>query len=65
MKKLYRSDENKTVAGIIGGVGEYFNIDPVVLRLLLILILIFTGFVPGLITYFIAMLVVPKKPHSA
>ena len=64
MKKLYRSDNNKIVAGVIGGVGEYFDVDPVVLRLLSVLILIFTGLVPGLIAYLIAILVVPKKPQS-
>ena len=64
MKKLYRSDSNKILAGVIGGVGEYFDVDPVVLRLLWVLILIFTGLVPGLLVYLIAMLVVPKKPQS-
>ena len=34
IKKLYRSSENKTIAGIVGGVGEYFEIDPVLLRLI-------------------------------
>lgn len=64
MKKLYRSNENKIFAGIIGGVGEYFDVDPVVLRLLWVLIIIFTGLVPGIVAYLIAMLVVPEKPKS-
>ena len=65
MEKLYRSDNNKILAGVIGGIGEYFDVDPVALRLLWVLILISTGFFPGLIVYLIAILVVPKKSYSA
>lgn len=64
MKKLYRSDTNKIFAGIIGGMGEYFDIDPVLLRVLWILILVSTGVLPGLIAYIIAIFVVPKKPKD-
>jgi len=61
-KKLYRSDTNKAFAGIIGGLGEYFDVDPVVLRLFWLLILVVTGIIPGLIVYLIAMFIVPKRP---
>lgn len=62
MKKLYKSEENKVFAGVLGGVGEYFDIDPTILRLGYILITIMTGFFPAIIGYIIAVLVVPKKP---
>jgi phage shock protein C len=62
MKKLYRSDTNKVWKGIIGGFGEYFNIDPVLLRVIFIFFVLATGIVPGLITYIIALWIVPKKP---
>lgn len=61
MKKLYRSETNKVFAGIIGGIGEYFDVDPVLLRVLWLLILASTGIIPGLIVYLIAIFVVPKK----
>jgi len=61
MKKLYKSNKNKIFTGIIGGVGEYFNIDPVLLRISWVLATAFTGFVPGIIAYFISILVVPVK----
>lgn len=61
-KHLYRSRENKVFGGVIGGLGEYFGLDPVLLRLIWVLILIFTGIVPGLIVYLIALVVVPEKP---
>ena len=62
-KKLYRSDTNKILAGIIGGIGEYFDIDPTILRLGYVLLAIATGIAPALIAYAIAVIVVPKKPH--
>lgn len=62
MKKLYKSSENKIFAGVIGGVGEYFDVDPVILRLACILLVAFTGFIAGVMAYFIAIFVVPGKP---
>ena len=61
IKRLYRSEKNKVIAGVFGGLGKYANIDPVLLRLVWVLIVIFTGFVPGLIAYFLAIIIVPKK----
>jgi len=46
-KRLYRSEKNKVIAGILGGLGEYADVDPVLLRLVWVLIVIFTGFIPG------------------
>ncbi len=63
MKKLYRSKTNKVFAGIIGGMGEYFDIDPVILRLIWIVLLIATGVIPGLIVYIVAIFIVPEHPH--
>ncbi len=63
-KRLYRSEKNKIIAGIFGGLGEYAHIDPVLFRLIWILILVFTGFVPGLIAYLLAIIVIPKKAEK-
>ncbi|MBU0572279.1 PspC domain-containing protein [Patescibacteria group bacterium] len=60
-KKLYRSKDNKILAGIIGGLGEYFDIDPTVLRLGWLLVFVFTGIFPVLLAYIIAILIVPNK----
>ncbi len=62
MKRLYRSKDNKVFAGIIGGLGEYYDIDPVLLRLGYIFLVAFTAFVPGIIAYIVATFVVPEKP---
>lgn len=62
-KRLYRSNSNKVIAGVCGGLGDYFEVDPVILRLAWLLITVFTGVAPGLISYFFAVLVVPREPH--
>lgn len=62
MKKLYRSRENKIFGGIIGGVGEYFDIDPTVLRLVFVFIVLASGIIPAIIAYIVALFIVPQKP---
>lgn len=61
MKKLYRSNTNAVFAGIMGGLGEYLEVDPVVLRLLALFVIFITGFVPGVVAYLIAIFIVPKE----
>lgn len=60
-KKLYRSKENRVLAGVLGGVAEYFEIDAVLPRLMFTLITLATGVVPAVIVYIVAVIVVPEK----
>lgn len=60
-KRLYRSEKNRVLAGICGGLGEYFEIDPVLVRLVWLLVVVFTGVVPGLLAYLIAVYIIPKR----
>ncbi len=63
MKRLYRSKEDRQIAGIFGGIGELYNIDPNVMRLLAVLGLLVTGIFPILVTYIIAWIILPDgKP---
>ena len=62
MKHLYRSETNKVLAGVLGGLGEYFDVDPVVLRLAFVFLLLATAIVPGVIAYIAAVFIVPRKP---
>lgn len=61
-KKLFRSKTNRVFAGVFGGLGEYFSLDATILRLIAILIFVFTGFIPGMIAYLLALLVIPEEP---
>jgi phage shock protein C len=58
-KRLYRSDTDRMIAGVCGGLAKYFGIDPVIIRLIA-LILLFTG--PGLPVYLIMWIITPQKP---
>ncbi|MFA5386535.1 MAG: PspC domain-containing protein [Candidatus Paceibacterota bacterium] len=64
MKKLYRSDKNRVFAGIIGGFGEYYEIDPTLLRALTIAVVLITGFCPGVVAYLLMILIIPNKPKE-
>lgn len=63
-KRLYKSETNKAVSGVIGGMGDYFDIDPVLLRAIWILIVVFTGVVPGIIAYVLVALIVPHHTSA-
>ena len=58
-KKLYRSRKNRMLCGVCGGIGEYLNIDPTLVRLLAVL-LGCSG--TGILVYIIAALIIPDSP---
>tara|TARA_B100001245_G_scaffold114048_1_gene83497 strand:- start:141 stop:347 length:207 start_codon:yes stop_codon:yes gene_type:complete len=62
-KRLYRSRKDRKIGGVCGGIGEYFNIDPTVVRLIAVLLLL-PGGLPGLIPYIILWVVVPENPRQ-
>jgi phage shock protein C len=61
-KKLYRSQEDKIIAGVCGGIGKYFEIDPILIRGAFILLGLING--AGLILYIILAIIVPKEPSQ-
>jgi phage shock protein C len=64
MKKLYRSPTDRWLAGIFGGAGQAFEIDPTLLRLLALFVGVLTGILPLLVTYIIAWIVIPQAPPA-
>ena len=60
MKKLYRSRKNSKIAGVCGGIAEYFDVDPTIIRLLAVLTIFFGG--GGIIAYIIAWIIIPLEP---
>lgn len=62
MKRLYLSTKDKKIAGLCGGLAEYFDLDPSLVRLAWILLTILTGIAPGVLAYIVAAVVVPKQP---
>ncbi len=63
-QRLYRSEDNKIIAGILGGLGEYLDIDPTILRLFFVAVTVFTGIIPGALIYLVALIIVPRRPHG-
>lgn len=61
MKKLYLSSTDKKLGGVCGGLGEYFDTDPTVFRILFIIIIL-TSFGLGIIAYLLIWMIIPKKP---
>lgn len=64
MKTLFRSTTDKYLAGVFGGLGEVFDVDPNILRLTAVFLGIATGIFPLLVTYLVAWFVVPQEPKA-
>ena len=62
-KKLYRSTEQRVIAGVCGGIAEYFDIDVTIVRLIAVALLL-PGGLPGLLPYIIMWIVVPSKEKA-
>ncbi|MEN3007221.1 MAG: PspC domain-containing protein [Candidatus Methanosuratincola petrocarbonis] len=61
-KRLYRSNSNRILGGVCGGIAEYFNIDPVIIRLIWIVFTVIYGF--GILLYLIAWVIIPRSPEG-
>jgi phage shock protein C len=59
MKKLFRSS-NRILAGVCGGIAEYFGVDPTVIRVLYMVLSLFTAAFPGLLLYILLMILMPN-----
>lgn len=62
-KKLYRSNTDKMIGGVCGGLGKYLGVDPTLIRLIFAL-LVFFGVGSGLLVYIILMIVIPLEPAA-
>lgn len=60
-KRLERDEENVVVSGVIAGLANYFDQDPKLFRLFAIAFLIVTGFFPGVLIYFVAWMMIPRR----
>jgi len=58
-KRLMRDENNKLVAGVCSGLGNYFNVDPVLVRLAFILAVLLFGF--GILPYILLWIIMPKR----
>lgn len=59
-KRLYRSRKDKMLAGVCGGLAEYFDVDPSLVRLACVLLCLYAG--TGLLAYILAAIIIPEDP---
>ena len=62
-RKLYRSRTDRKLAGVCGGLAQYFNADPTVIRVLFVVLALLGG--PGLVIYLVLWIIVPEEPQAA
>ena len=60
-KKLYKSNNNKMIDGVCGGIAEYFDVDPTLVRLGWVVLCAMVG--SGILAYIIAAIVIPRRPE--
>lgn len=61
-KRLYRSRRDVMIAGVCGGIAEYFDVDPTIVRLIAVVLIL--GWGSGLLAYLIAVLIIPINPYQ-
>ncbi|MCY9185532.1 PspC domain-containing protein [Bacillus halotolerans] len=61
MNRLYRSEKNRKMAGVIGGLAEYFNWDASLLRVITVILAVMTSVIPVLLIYLIWIFIVPSE----
>ena len=64
MKKLYRSSEDRKIAGICGGLGEYFSVDSTLIRLAFVFITLLTAIIPMIVAYLVGWIIIPEARSS-
>jgi phage shock protein C len=64
-KKLYKSAKDSMILGVVGGIGEYFDVDPTILRLAFVVITLITGVFPCVVAYILAYFIIPNKPKDS
>ena len=63
-KKLYRSNSNRVLAGVCGGIAEYLDVDPTLIRVFYMALSIFSAAFPGLLLYILLVLIIPLRPFG-
>ncbi|OGD68993.1 PspC domain-containing protein [Candidatus Campbellbacteria bacterium RIFCSPLOWO2_01_FULL_34_15] len=61
MKKMHLSKTDKKIGGVCGGIGETFEIDSTIIRLIFIFLALITEIIPAIIVYILAWLIIPSK----
>lgn len=63
-KRLYLSRTDKRLAGVCGGIAEYFEVDPTIIRLTWLVLTVLSGIIPGILAYLVAAVIMPQPPKT-
>lgn len=63
VRQLRRSISNRSIAGVCGGLGEYFGIDPTAVRVVYVVLSIFSAAFPGILVYLLLWLLIPEREY--
>lgn len=64
-KRLYRSRKDRKLFGVLGGIAEFFGLDPSLVRIAYVLMTFFTLVVPGILLYWVMFFIVPLEPKNS
>lgn len=64
MKNLHLSQDDKMIAGVLGGVAKYLKIDSTFMRVIWVLVTVFSGLVPGVVVYVVAWIIMAESSHT-
>lgn len=64
MKRLYRSKKDRMLCGVCGGIAEYFNVDPTLIRILWVILSLPGVVFPGILVYIICCIIIPENPEQ-
>ena len=59
-RSLHRSRSNRMIAGVVGGLADYFGLDPVLARIIYVLVSIFSAAFPGILVYILLWILIPQ-----
>jgi phage shock protein PspC (stress-responsive transcriptional regulator) len=60
MKRLRRSSTDRKIAGVCGGLAEYFEVDPTIVRLVVVAVALVTAVIPMLVGYLLSWMIIPR-----
>lgn len=63
-KRLYRSRKDRKVFGVLGGIAEFFGLDPSLIRISFAVVTLFTFVVPGVLMYWLMFFIIPLEPKN-
>jgi phage shock protein C len=64
MRRLHLSTKNKKIFGVCGGIGETYDVDPNLIRIVVVFVALATGILPMVLTYLVARLLLPKAEQG-